>query len=50
MRKSAPWNYRISRGGSWYSVPLSAGAADHYYGDPGHRISDLGVRLVRRAL
>ena len=40
---------RVLRGGSWRSVPKAARGAIRYGGDPGIRIYDLGVRLLRTA-
>lgn len=40
-------DYRVLRGGSWYSIAWSTRAASRYYGSPGVRSNYDGFRLAR---
>ena len=43
-------SYRGARGGSWGSVSQYARVANRGIDAPGRRVSNLGVRLVRRCM
>jgi formylglycine-generating enzyme required for sulfatase activity len=40
-------DYRVGRGGSWFSKPAGARVADRDWYTPGYRFYNLGLRLVR---
>jgi formylglycine-generating enzyme required for sulfatase activity len=39
--------YRVTRGGSWYNIPLGVRSANRYWYEPTYRSFNLGFRLFR---
>lgn len=45
--KSDECDYRVTRGGSWYNVPLGVRSANRYWYGPSYRSFNVGFRLYR---
>ena len=45
--KNEECSYRVTRGGSWYNVPLGVRSANRYWYGPSYRSFNVGFRLYR---
>ncbi len=45
--KSNDCDYKVTRGGSWYNIPLGVRSANRYWYEPTYRSFNLGFRLFR---